>query len=78
MSAEAALVVRSWPVGKRTCTMTVQRFKPGSVMNVVAEWSPSEPSRLSEAEWKQYRAGRNHALAGIAAELGINVAVLEL
>lgn len=47
-------------------------------MSAVMEWSPSEPSRLSTSEWAQYRAGRNHAIAGIAAELGINVAVLEL
>ena len=78
MSAGAALVVRSWPVGKRTCTLTVQRFKPGAVMHAAAEWSPDEPSRLSEAEWREYRAGRNHALSGIAEELGINVGVFEL
>ena len=47
-------------------------------MHATCEWSPSEPTKLSTDELTQYRAGRNHALAGIAAELGINVAVLEL
>lgn len=78
MSAEAAVAVRSWPVGERTCTLTVQRPKPGAVINAVAEWTPTQPVRLTAEEWAQYRAGRNHALAGIAADLGINAAVLDL
>lgn len=78
MTAEVAILTRSWPVGDRTCTLTVPRAKPSEIMHAVAEWSPTEPSRLTAAEWAQYRAGRNHALAGIAAELGITVAVLEL
>lgn len=47
-------------------------------MHAAAEWAPDEPSRLSNEEWAQYRAGRNRALAMIAAELGINVAVMDL
>ena len=78
MSGEAALGVRSWSVGAYTCELTVQRPKPGALMNAVCVWSPSEPSRLSGEEWKSYRHGRNLALASLAEELGINVAVLEL
>ena len=78
MSAEAALVVKTWKVGKRTCTLTVPRFNAGGVLHAVVEWSPDEPSRLSTEEVAQYRAGRNHALAGIAAELGACVGVLEI
>ena len=77
MSAEAALT-RSWPVGDRTCTLTVQRPKAGAVMSATAEWNPDEPSRLSAEEWHEYRSGRNRAIAEFAAELGISVAVLDL
>lgn len=78
MSAEAAILTRSWPVGDRTCTLTVQRPKLGTVMAASAEWSPSEPVRLNADEWHEYRSGRNRALAEFAAELGITVAVLDL
>lgn len=78
MSAESALGVRSWPVGPFTCELTIQRPRAGALMNAVVEWSPREPSQLSTEEWREYRVGRNLALAGLAAELGINVAVLEL
>ena len=69
---------RSWPVGTRTCTITVQRPKPGAVVNAVIAWAPNQPARLSTDEWAEYRAGRNHALSLIAAEFGINAAVLEI
>lgn len=73
MSASAVFAV-----GDRTVTICIPNVKPGIPTSVRVEWAPDQPSRLSDAEWKQYRAGRAHALAGIAAELGINVAVLEL
>lgn len=78
MSGESALAVRSWPVGVFTCELTVQRPKTGALMNAVVEWTPAEPPRLSTEEWRQYRAGRNRAIAELAAQLGISVAVLEL
>jgi hypothetical protein len=78
MSGEQALLTRSWPVGERTVTLTIPRPKPGSPVYATAEWAPTEPSRLSTEEWKQYRLGRNEALAQLASELGISVAVLDL
>jgi len=78
MSAEAAFATCSWKVGKRSVTLTIPQPKPGKPVHVVCEWEPDEPNKLSTAEWAEYRAGRAHALAGVAAELGINVAVLEL
>ena len=78
MSGEAALAVRSWPVGSLTCTLTVQRPKPGAVASALVEWTPAEPTRLTTEEWREDRAGRNHAIAALAAELGINVAVRDL
>lgn len=47
-------------------------------MHAMAEWSPDEPSRLTTEEWREYYAGRNHALGLIAEEFGISVAVLDL
>jgi hypothetical protein len=78
MSAQAALAVRSWPVGNRTVTLTIPR--PNSTGPIVASatWSPTEPSGLSTSEWLQYRQGRHKALCELAEELGISVAVLEL
>ena len=78
MSGNAAVAVRTWRAGRYSCELTVQRPEPGAVVNAVVEWSPSEPARLTNDEWKQYRQGRNRAIAELAAELGINVAWLEL
>ena len=78
MSAEAAIAVRSWAVGDRTVTLTLRRPKPGAVIHTTAEWSPSEPARLTTEEWRAYRFGRNTALAELAAELGTTIAVVEV
>jgi hypothetical protein len=47
-------------------------------MCAAVEWSPSEPNSLTREELSLYRLGRDWAIAEIAAELGINVAVLDL
>lgn len=78
MSAEAAFAARSWPVGRYVCTLTLQRPKPGALTSCVIEWAPEQPARLTADELRQYRAGRNQALAQISAELGVNAAVLEV
>jgi len=77
MSAEAAALVRTWSVGSRTVTLTVQRARPGQMLSACIEWAPDEPQRLNAAELAEYRAGRNAALAELAREMGIRVAVLE-
>jgi len=78
MSAEAAICVRTWTVGWRTCTLTMQRPKAGAVLHCSMEWAPDKPVRLSDAEIAEYRRGRNAALAEISLELGINAAVVEV
>ncbi len=78
MRAEPQLVVRSWPVGGRTCTLTVRGAKPCTAMQATAEWSPDAPTGFTPAEWTEYRAGRHRAFAEIAAELGVTVAVVEV
>lgn len=78
MSAAAAILSRSWPVGQYTVTLTVPRPIKGSQVHASVEWSPFEPRRLSKSELAKYRAERNRAIAELAAELEINVAVLEV
>ena len=77
MSA-AATITRTWVVGSRTVTLAVPPLAQGGLMHAVAEWAPDQPKRLNQAEAEQYRVGRNRAIAEIAAELGITVAVVEL
>ena len=74
MSAEAAALVESFPVGHRTCTMTVQTPKVGAVVNMVVERSPDVPTGFSRRELRQYRFGR----AELARQTGMNAAVVEL
>ncbi len=78
MSADAAVLVRSWPVGAYVVTMSVPRPVGGLQKAVAIEWSPSEPTRLSGKELDQYRRGRDEAIGDLARELGIRVAVLEI
>lgn len=78
MSAEAAALVRTWAVGDRTVTLTVPRSRKGQIGTAAIEWTPDVPARMSGEEWRQYREGRNRALADLADELGISVAVLEV
>lgn len=78
MNDVIAAVSRTWSVGSRTVTLTIPRPAPGGPVIATAEWSPSEPTRLSNEEWRQYRFGRNQAIEQLAVELGISVAVLDL
>lgn len=76
MSGEAAFV-QTWQVGKRTATLSAPRPKRGAVQAALIEWEPNVPDRLTDAELQQYRVGRDQALADLAQQLGITVAVLE-
>ena len=78
MSAEAPFLSRRFRVGAYTCTMTVPRPRPGSVISLATEWAPSAPSRLSSKELRQYRNGRDAALAEVSRALGAPVAVMEV
>ena len=77
MSASAALASCSFGVGARTVTLTIPNAEEGRAFMVAIEWAPDEPSRLTDAERKEYRVGRQHAFTEIAELLGINVAVLD-
>jgi hypothetical protein len=78
MNATAAALSRSWQVGHRIVTLTIPRLDAAGPVVATAEWTPSEPARLTPGEWRQYRFGRNQAIEQLAAELGISVAVLDL
>ncbi len=77
MSAEAAIFTRTWQVGSRKVTMTLPRLPSGKPGVVAMEWDGSVPKRMGNAEWQQYRAGRDAALADLARELGLNIAVVD-
>lgn len=74
MSAEAAALVRSWSVGRYTCTLTVPQLRAGVVSSVVIEWAPEQPERLTAAEIDAYKRGRNEAIKA----LGLNALVIDV
>ncbi len=78
MTGEAAALVRTWRVGKRKCTRTVPRTRPGEVYSAAIEWHPDLPRRLSRREWRQYRKGRDAAFADLCGDLGIRGALCEI
>jgi len=43
-----------------------------------AEWAPSLPRRLSRAERRRYRAGRDALLAELATRTGLRIMVVEV
>lgn len=77
MSADAALMSKSWKVGSRTVTMTVPKPRTGELAMVAMEWHPEMPAKLNRRELQQYRTGRDGAIAEFASTLGINVVVVE-
>ena len=75
---QAAALVRSFSVGLRTVTLSMQRPEVGKAVTMIVEWTPDAPCRLSSAEMRQYRTGRDAAIAELAERLGINAAVVEM
>lgn len=77
MSASPALLVRSWPVGTWTATLTVGPLEAGRPVHVLIEWDPAQPARLTSDQLQQYRAGRDAALRELSELTGLRVAVLD-
>jgi hypothetical protein len=73
--AEGAAIVRSFRVGKRTATLTIQAPRSGRA-NYVTGWSPDTPPFLTRKEMRQYRVGRSRAIAELARLLNIDGDVL--
>ena len=78
MSAEAPALTRSFPVGHRIVTVTMPAPRRGKVRYMMIEWTPDPPRRLSKREWRQYRAGRNAAVAELAKWAGMKAAIIEI
>ena len=78
MPAEAAAMTHTWRVGRRKVTLTVPQTRSGQGVTAAIEWHPDMPRRLSRREWKQYRAGRDKAFAGLCGELGIRGLLCEI
>ena len=76
--AESAALVRQWRVGAFTATLTMPRPMRGKTSSAVIEWHPHAPTELTSDEVKQYRAGRDAAIADLASRLGIRIGVAEL
>jgi hypothetical protein len=69
MSAEAAAIVHTFPVGNRMVTLTAQAPQRGQVANLAMEWDPTIPTRLTKRELRQYRAGRVHSVTFCSASI---------
>jgi hypothetical protein len=62
MNDRTAVLVRSFPVGNHTVTMTLtrRRFHAG---RITCRWSPPKPTRLTKEEKRQYRVGSAATIA---------------
>ena len=78
MSAESPAVVHSFRVGKRTVTITIPYPELDSCIAMACEWSPTVPKRLSRRGWREYRAGRDAALAELSRITGERCVVVEI
>lgn len=78
MSAETPLLVHRWKVGRHTASLSIPRADRGAVAAAVIEWDPTVPTRLTEGELAEYRAGRAVAMAELSRLLGGTVACIEL
>jgi hypothetical protein len=68
----AAKITNTFRVGRYTCELT---FADGQLS---AEWRPGLPKRLSNKEWKAYRAGREALMAEVANITGGGVLLVEV
>jgi hypothetical protein len=75
--AESACIVRSFRVGKRTCTMTIQAPQRGRYANITAEWEPTIPNGFTKKELRQYRTGRDAIAVELAMQMGGAALVVE-
>ncbi|MCW5750874.1 MAG: hypothetical protein KIT81_06985 [Alphaproteobacteria bacterium] len=76
--ADAALLVRSFKVGRRIVTMTIPQIPARGLVCMSCEWAPDAPRRLSKRELREYRQGRDAVLAEISEMIGGRVAVAEV
>ena len=71
-------LVSQWQVGRRTVRLVQDvHVVTGSVGVMRCEWMPDMPRKLSEREWREYRAGRDQHHQRVANIVGGAVAVVE-
>jgi hypothetical protein len=73
MSAQAAVLSRTWKVGRYRATLTVPPVESG-VRHACIEWQPHTPRDLTPDELEAYRLGRDRAFR----ELGLSALIVEL
>lgn len=78
MSAQAVGFSRTWKVGRYTAELSVPALRSGQPVHAVIEWSPDVPRRLTASETQDYLAGRTQALAELAAQFELRVAVVDV
>lgn len=79
MSGEAPTLSRTWPVGPWTVTLTIPPLGSFAACSPTMEWAPALPVRkLTAAERRQYREGRDKAVSELARALGATIAVAEV
>ena len=69
---------RTFKVGRFVCTLSAPKPERGAVLAMTCEWSPRVPARLSSAERRAYRAGRDAFVAELAEQIGGTAAVVEV
>ena len=76
------IVRTTFRVGSRfRCTLAIDpsSLVAGPAIGALnAQWQPSLPKRLSKAEWREYRAGRDSFIRLVANNLGRRMGVGEL
>ena len=62
MNDRTTVLVRSFPVGNHTVTMTLTRGR-FHASRITCRWSPPKPTRLTKEEKRQYRNGSAATIA---------------
>ena len=78
MSAESPALVATFAVGHRRVTLTIPTPRRGAIVCMTCEWSPDLPHRLNRREMRQYRRGRDAAVADLARRLRKRAITLEV
>jgi hypothetical protein len=77
-SARAPAFVRSFRIGRYTCTIAIPHCTPGGAVQMTRVWHPELRRPLTAAELRQYRAGRDAALRELSELIGMRTNMVEL
>lgn len=70
-AATAAVQARVFYVGGYQATARINQPVPGCLSHLAIKWSPMMPKRLNKQLMRQYRRGRDKAIADLAAAAGL-------